>query len=349
MQTDSHHHLTIHDGWRRVLERAGFNLPGLGLLLVLCLTPLFVHDEFILRLLISAMMFAALAVAFDFTAGFINIVNFGFAAFWGMGAYTSGLLVVKLGWSPWLAMPAGAVTAGILGFVLGLLTIRLGGIFASCMTWFVALAMLSAAGNMVDLTSGHAGMTVPLLFETVQNWPYFYLMLAIMIAIYILVTAIIKSNVGMAFKAIGQDIEAAAASGVNAVRYKVMNFTISCALAGLIGGFYAHFIGILTPTVMHTSHTVEVLAMAYIGGRGTIWGPLVSAMIMVPVMEFLKNLMEFRLILYGAMMIFVMIYYPKGMVGIWQTVAGSLGKMRHAGDPEGCPPSLPHEHSNYIK
>ncbi|BBO71668.1 amino acid ABC transporter [Desulfosarcina alkanivorans] len=315
-------------GWRSRLTGIGLNPIGAALLIGLALVPLFVKDEFLLRLLISAMMFGALAVAFDFTAGFINIVNFGFAAFWGMGAYTSGLLVVKLGWSPWMAIPAGALASGVLGVILGLLTIRLGGIFASCMTWFVALAMLSAAGNMVDLTQGHAGMTVPLLFETVQNWPYFYLILAIMLAVYILVTVIIKSNVGMAFRAIGQDTEAAASSGIDAVRYKVMNFTISCLLAGLIGGFYAHFIGILTPTVMHTSHTVEVLAMAYIGGRGTIWGPLVSAMIMVPVMEFMKDLMEYRLILYGALMVFVMTYYPRGMVGIWENIVGYIGKLR---------------------
>lgn len=314
--------------WRARLTGIGLNPLGAALVIALALVPLFVKDEFLLRLLISAMMFGALAVAFDFTAGFINIVNFGFAAFWGMGAYTSGLLVVKLGWSPWLAIPSGALASGILGVILGLLTIRLGGIFASCMTWFVALAMLSAAGNMVDLTQGHAGMTVPLLFETVQNWPYYYLILAIMLAVYILVTVIIKSNVGMAFKAIGQDTEAAASSGIDAVRYKVMNFTISCLLAGLIGGFYAHFIGILTPTVMHTSHTVEVLAMAYIGGRGTIWGPLVSAMIMVPAMEFMKDLMEYRLILYGALMVFVMTYYPKGMVGIWESMVGCLRKAR---------------------
>ena len=218
MKTANYYFETTARDWRTRLAGIGFSPLGLGLLIVLTLVPLFVRDEFLLRLLISAMMFAALAVAFDFTAGFINIVNFGFAAFWGMGAYTSGLLVVKLGWSPWIAMPAGALAAGVLGFILGLLTIRLGGIFASCMTWFVALAMLSAAGNMVDLTKGHAGMTVPLLFETVKNWPYFYLILVIMLAVYILVTVIIKSNVGMAFKAIGQDVEAAASSGIDAVK-----------------------------------------------------------------------------------------------------------------------------------
>lgn len=314
--------------WTTRLSAIGIKPLGLGLLVVFALLPAFLKDEFILRLLISALMFGGLAMAFDFTSGFINIVNFGFAAFWGMGAYTSGLLVVKLGWSPWLAMPAGAVMSGILGFGLGLLTIRLGGIFAACMTWFVALTMMSAAGSWVELTNGHSGMTVPLFFDTLKNWPYFYVVLFMVLGVYILLTCIIKTHVGMAFRAIGQDTEAAASSGVDAVKYKVMNFTISCTIAGLYGGFYSHFIGILTPLVMHTSHTVELLAIAYIGGRGTIWGPLVSAMIMVPVMEFLKDLMEFRLIMYGALMIIVMIYYPKGFVGLWETAKTSIRNKR---------------------
>ncbi|WP_373498483.1 branched-chain amino acid ABC transporter permease [Desulfococcus sp.] len=311
--------------WRNNMNRlssVGISPMGLGLLAVLSLTPVFVKDEFLLRLMISAMMFSGLAMAFDFTGGFINIVNFGFAAFWGMGAYVSGLLLVNFGWSPLATIPAGTILSGILGFGLGLLTIRLGGIFASCMTWFVALAMLSSAGNLADLTGGHAGMTVPLLFDTVQNWPYFYVILGLIIGIYLLLNWIIKSRVGMAFRAIGQDIDAAASSGVDPVKYKVFNFTISCAIAGLLGGFYAHFIGILTPQVMHTSHTVEILAIAYIGGRGSIWGPAVCALFMVPAMEFLKDLMEFRLILYGALMILVMIYYPKGLVGVWETLVG---------------------------
>lgn len=331
---DNHTNATIETLTAR-LGATGIRPTGLALLVLLALVPGFLHDEFMIRLLTSAMMFAALAMAFDFTGGYINIVNFGFAAFWGLGAYGSGLLVTQLGWSPWLAMPMGAVAAGILGFGLGLLTIRLGGIFASCMTWFVALAMMSTAGNMVWLTKGHAGMTVPLLFDTVDNWPYFYVALILMLGVYLLLNGIIKSKVGMAFRAIGQDIEAASSSGIDPVRYKVLNFTISCAIAGLIGGFYSHFVGILTPRVMHTSHTVEILAIAYIGGRGTIWGPLVAALIMVPGMEFLKELMEYRLIMYGALMIAVMIYYPKGLVGVWETVCGLFqrpGREKTVGD-----------------
>ena len=320
METETNHTNKAAATWIQLLEKLGLTPLGAGLLAVIALIPVFITDEFILRLLISALMFAGLAMAFDFTAGFINIVNFGFAAFMGMGAYTSGLLVVKLGWSPLLTIPMGGLMAAVLGFGLGLLTLRLGGIFASCMTWFVALAMMSATGNLVDLTQGYAGITIPLLFKSVTNWPYYYIVLVMVSVIYILLVCITRSHIGLAFRAIGQDLEAAASSGVNATRYKVMNFTISCALAGFLGGFYAHFIGILTPTLMHTSHTVEIMAIAYIGGRGTIWGSFAAALILIPAMEFMKDLLEFRMILYGVMMIVVMIYYPKGLAGLWEKV-----------------------------
>ncbi|GAB6145336.1 branched-chain amino acid ABC transporter permease [Desulfocicer niacini] len=322
METETKNINKATETWTKRLNKVGLSPLGVGLLMIVALIPMFIKDEFILRLLISALMFAGLAMAFDFTAGFINIVNFGFAAFMGMGAYTSGLLVVKLGWSPLVTIPLGGFMAAILGFGLGLLTLRLGGIFASCMTWFVALAMMSTTGNLVDLTQGYAGITIPLLFESVTNWPYYYIILVMVFVIYILLVCITRSHIGLAFRAIGQDLEAAASSGVDATYYKVMNFTVSCALAGFLGAFYAHFIGILTPTLMHTSHTVEIMAIAYIGGRGTIWGSFAAAMIMIPAMEFMKDLLEFRMILYGVMMILVMIYYPKGLAGLW-------GKLTH--------------------
>ncbi|ATW27869.1 branched-chain amino acid ABC transporter permease [Candidatus Formimonas warabiya] len=305
---------------KNCLHKFGITPFGAALLLILAFAPILIQDEFMIRLLISSLMFGALAMSFDFTAGYINICNFGYAAFWGLGAYTSAILADKIGMSPWLGMICGAILAAILGFGLGLLTIRLGGIFASCMTWFVALAMMSVAANWVELTRGNSGMTVKALFDTVENLPYYYVMFAIVILIYLVLTYITKSNVGMAFRAIGQDLEAAASSGINATKYKVLNFTISCGMAGLIGGFYAHYIGVLTPQVMHTSHTVEMMAIAYIGGRGTIWGGLACAMLMIPAMEYLKDLMELRLIMYGALMILVMIFYPKGLAGLWQSL-----------------------------
>ncbi len=116
-----------------------------------------IENEFYIRLLTTALMYGALAMAFDFTSGYINIVNFGFAAFWGLGAYTTGCLAYHLGWNPWQGLPFAVLAAAALGLMLGLLTIRLGGIFAACMTWFVAMAMLSVSSNWVTMTRGPPG------------------------------------------------------------------------------------------------------------------------------------------------------------------------------------------------
>jgi len=313
----------VSDGQLPIFDRLkalGVSPLGAVLLVVLALFPLVVQDEYLLRLLISSMIFGSLAMAFDFTAGFINIVNFGYAAFWGLGAYTSGLLAVKLGLTPWLGIFAGALIAGIVGLGLGILTLRLAGIFASCMAWFVALALMAVASNWVTLTRGNSGLSVPLFFDSPENLPYYYVVFALTIITYAVLTLVTRSRVGLAFKAIGQNLPAAQASGINPTKYRIINFTLSCTLAGLIGGFYAHFVGILGPNVMHTSHTIEVMAIAYVGGRGSIWGGLVSALILIPLMEYLKPFMELRLIMYGALLVFVMLFYPQGLSGIYYGV-----------------------------
>lgn len=312
---------------RNQLQKVGLTPLGVGLLFIIAIAPLVLDDEFITRLLISSLMYGALAMAFDFTTGFINITNFGYAAFWGLGAYTSALVVVKLGLSPWLGLIAGAVVAGVLGLGLGVLTLRLGGIFASCMTWFVALGMMAIAANWVSLTRGNSGLSVPSLFDTTENLPYFVVMFVITVLVYLLLTKITKSHSGLAFRAIGQDLQAAQASGINVTYYKVFNFTISCAIAGLIGGFYAHYVGVITPQVMSTKYTVEMMAIAFVGGRGSIWGGLLAAMILIPTLDQMKDLMEWRQIIYGVLMIVVMIYYPAGLSGIYHVITEKLGKI----------------------
>ena len=122
-----------------------FGLIALVGLLVLPLVPPF-NQEYLIRWLISAAFIASLAVAFDFTAGLINIVNFGFCAIMGVGGYTSAILAERIGLSPWLGMLAGGVTAAILGLVIGMITLRLRGIFAACLAWFFGLAAIAGAG-----------------------------------------------------------------------------------------------------------------------------------------------------------------------------------------------------------
>jgi len=295
---------------------------GLVILAVLPFIPPF-NQEYMVRWLISAALIAAGAIAFDFTAGFINIVNFGFYAILGLGGYTSAILAVNYGLTPWIGVLCGAVTAGLLGLLVGLLTLRLRGIFAAVMAWFVGLALMGLATKMVWLTRGPLGLRTPRLFETASNIPYYYIMLLLMLFIYLVCSWVTSSKVGIAFKAIGQNMDAARTSGINPTYYRILNFTLSCTLAGLLGGFYAHYYGILTPDIMHTAKTVEVLAVAYIGGRGSLWGGAAIAFPFILAMELvrsgLSNLPGLNLIIYGLLLILVMIYYPGGFAQFFDT------------------------------
>lgn len=295
-------------------------LLALVLLAVLPMVPPF-NQEYLLRWMILAAFIGAMAVAFDFTAGFINIVNFGFAAIMGLGGYTSAILAERAGLSPWLGMCAGGLGAGFLGFVIGAITLRLRGIFAACLAWFFGLALMGLATKLVWLTRGPLGMRVDRLFDSGSNLPYYYLILGMMVFIYMVCRWCTRTKMGLAFKAIGQNMEAARTSGINPVFYRLVNFTLSCTLAGILGGFYAHYYGILTPDMMHTSKTVEVLAIAYIGGRGSLWGGVAVAFPFIFAMELLRSslthLPGLNLLLYGLLLILVMIYYPGGFAGFF--------------------------------
>jgi branched-chain amino acid transport system permease protein len=314
----------------RGLNGFGVTRAGLAVLLVVMVLPFIppFNQEHLLRWLISAALIAAQAIAFDFTAGNINIVNFGFAAFVGLGAYTSGLLAVNLGLSPWIGIFVAALPAGVLGFLLGLLTLRLRGIFAAVMAWFVGLALLGITRNLVDITRGPMGLSTPSLLETTSNRPYFFIILGMMLITYLVLKKITNSHYGLAFRAIGQNMEAARACGIDPTRYRVFNFTISCLFAGWLGGFYAHYFGILTPQIMHTSRTVEVLAVAYIGGRGSLWGGALVAFPFIFFMEWLRSnltgLPGLHLVIYGLLLLLVMIYYPGGVAQLYYRLVGRI-------------------------
>ena len=302
-------------------------LLGLIVLLILPLIPPF-NQEYMIRWLVMGTFIAAGAIAFDFTGGYIGIVNFGFHAFVGLGGYTSAILAERIGLSPWLGLVAGGITAGALGFLLGIVTLRLRGIYAAVVAWFVGLALMGLATKLVWLTRGPLGLRVDRLFESPSNLPYYYLIFAIMILVYLITRKVVNSNVGLAFKAIGQNMEAARTSGINPFFFRVSNFTISCTIAGFLGGFYAHYYGILTPELLHTSKTVEVLAVAYLAGRASLWGGIAVGIPFVFFTELLRSslteLPGLSLVFYGLLLVIVMIYYPGGFAKFYDNSTNKI-------------------------
>lgn len=300
------------------LNSFGLSLPLLACVAMLALAPLFVRDEYVLRLLVISLYFGCQAMTFDFTGGFINAVNFGFAAFAGLGAYAASLVAIHTGLGAWAGLLAGALVTGLVGWVTGLLTLPLRGIYVSLMSWFVGMTLMALATAMEEVTRGARGLIVPPIFENATTTAYLYIILGLFMAVYITLRLIIRSPVGLAFRAIGQNYDAAQASGVNPTRYKLLNFTISSACAGLFGGFYAHYVGIVTPDVMSMGYTMEIMALSFIGGSSSLLGGVFAAFLLIPFFDSLKRLMEFRLILYGALLMLVMIFYPAGLAGLFQ-------------------------------
>lgn len=254
----------------------------------------------------------------------------------GLGAYTSDILSTKLGFSPWITIFLAAIPPALVGFLTGILTLRLRGIYAAIMAWFVGLALMGLITKMVWLTEGPLGLNCPLLLKSTSNVPYFYIMLVMFLVVYIVLNKIVQSHAGLAFIAIGQNMDAARTSGINPTFYRVLNFTISCAFAGWIGGFYAHYYGILMPDLLHTSKTVEVLVIGYLGGRFVLWGGAVAAIPFVFVMELVRSstsdMPGVNLIFYGLFLILIMIYYPGGLAHFYENLKAGrntsfLGKL----------------------
>lgn len=307
---------------------------GILFLLVLPLIPPF-NQDYLIRWLIASAIIGAAAISFDFSAGYLGIVNFGYAAFLGLGGYTSAIIANTFGISPFITIFVGGISAAILGVFTGIVSLRLRGMFAICFTWFIGIALMGLCIKWDSLTRGPLGLQCKSFFEGNSSLPYYYLIIGILLLTYIVLGLMIKSNYGLAFRAIGQNMEAAMTSGVHPTKYRVINFTLSCFFAGLIGGFYAHYYGILTPEIMHTSKTVEVLVIAYIGGRGSLWGGIAAAFPFIFALELLRssfsNLPGINLIIYGVFLILIMIYYPGGVA---QFFKGLLERKKRKADSQ---------------
>jgi branched-chain amino acid transport system permease protein len=304
------------DYWELSLSWIKSHFGMLAFWVILGAMPLFISDPYFRHLIVVGLLFGAHAMVSDITIGMMNISNFGYAGFIGLGAYTSALLVIHTGISPFFGMFAALIVSGILGFFTGILTLRLRGLFVAIMAWFVALSLQALAAVLVDLTRGYLGLFVPPLLSTRSILPHFYILFFMVLGIYLTIQWVVNSRIGMAIRSIGQNQDYARASGVDFIRYRLIAFTLSCGFAGLLGAYYGHFVGILTPDVMGTNQTVEVIALNIIGGRGSIWGPLLVGLLSIPAFEFLKSLMEIRLIIYGSLLLAVIILYPSGLAGL---------------------------------
>ncbi len=301
-------------------------LKGTLIAAFLIVLPLVFHENrYLITVFISCLLFGIWGALYDLQIGYAGLINFGFAGFICAGAYGSGLCALHYNISPWLGLLIGGVIAGIIGLITGLITLRLRGIFLGLATWFIAEMLVLTISNTPDYTRGMLGLTVipfpdlfGLSFARTNLLSYYYLLLFLGIIIIGTSTLMVRSKIGLSFKAIREDQVATESLGLNPTKYKLINFITACFFTGVTGAFYAHYIGILTPEhhEFGVPRTVEVLTMAYVGGRGSLWGAIAASFLLIGFQEYFRELAAWRLVFFGLLLICIMLFAPKGLAGL---------------------------------
>jgi branched-chain amino acid transport system permease protein len=281
-----------------------------------------------MNIVILSLLSAVLACSWNLICGYTGIFTFGHQAFFGIGAYVSALLSMKLGLSPWLGLLVGGVAAGLIGLFIGLpcLRLRIAPYIAITTLAFSEIARIVCM-NLVGLTRGELGLwgipefpDIPLWGDLVISFSggdrtaYYYVILIIFFVSLGLIGWMLRSYIGLAFRAIRDEQDAALSLGIDTTRFKLLAFITSSFLAGVAGSFYAHYILILTPTsVFSVGLMTEVIAVTLVGGLGTFWGPVIGAFSLTVLLEYLREFGEYRFMIYGAMLVATIMFMPKGV------------------------------------
>lgn len=275
-------------------------------------------DDYRLHVLVICLNYAILAASWNLVAGYTGQVSFAHAAFAGVGAYTSGILAVHLGFNPWLGLVIGTAVAGLAGFLIGVLCLQMGGIYLSLTTLGFSQILHIVITNEYEITRGTMGLQVPALMSVYSKTAYFYIMLAALIVTLLIIHRIIYSNTGLNFRAVQNDETAAAALGVNVVRVRVMAFTVSSALAGMAGGLFGHYLLLITPQIPSLDQQFLVLAMTVIGGMGSFIGPVIGAFMLNILAEYIRAYGEYHVLVFGLVALLMARFFPNGVVGLYK-------------------------------
>lgn len=258
-----------------------------------------------------------LAMSLNIITGFAGQPTLGHAAFYGIGAYTSALLTAKAGWPFLLALPAAGLMAALVGVLLGLFSVRVREDFLAVTTIGINFVVV-AVFQYVEFFGASMGLSVPkpeLLGVRFGNLEILLLLIVLNVLMYLFMRHLPKSWLGLALGGVRNDEEAAASLGVNSDHYKVFAFGIGTFFAGMTGSVYAHFMGFISSTDFSFPVSIGVLSMAVLGGLGTVSGPLVGAIILTLAPEVFRFVSDYRMLVYGGLLVLMMRFQPQGLVG----------------------------------
>ena len=319
-------------------------------LLILCLLPAFWGgNPHVMHILIMCLIWAVVATAWDLVIGYGGIFSVGQIAFFAIGAYTSALMTktgvntLGIGMSPWLGIFMAGIIAGLVGFLISLPCLRLKGAYIALVTFALheTLPPLVRAGQPIGTGGVGSLVGIPPLqlgsyvFSPMERVPSYWIVLCIFFILMFVIYKIINSRFGLAFIALRDDEPFARSLGVNMYRSQVTLFTISAFITGIVGGFYAHYLGTISHGILGLDIFVLVLVMVIVGGMGRFPGAAIAAFIFTFANELLRPLEGFRAIILGAIIIVVVILSPQGLMGIPNLVKSYIKKRRNLAEELG--------------
>jgi branched-chain amino acid transport system permease protein len=286
-----------------------------AVLVVALLVPAFLQTYW-LHVMIIAYFYAVLSSSWSLLAGYAGQFSFGHVAFTAIGAYTAGMLGKHFGWPPLAGIVLGVAVAGLIGVGIGALVLRFKPAYLALFTIAFSEIMRLLIRGETQLTRGDHGLHLePLLgANIISRIPYYYLMLGILVACLAFMYWLVSSRIGIFLRAIREDEQAAAARGVDVVRYKVMAFAITSMIAGLAGAFYGHYVTIVSPNMMVLSQMGLVMAMAIIGGVENLIAAAIGGVLIQVSLELLREFGSWRLVIFGGLLMIILRFARNGLL-----------------------------------
>ncbi len=309
------------------------------LLGVLFALPSVITDRYFQHIMVLSCIYIILASSWNLLAGYSGLLNLGHAAFYGIAAYSSALLVIHTGLSPWLGIFVGASISALFGVGLGIPALRLSGPYLAIVTIGFSEIIRLVSMNWVGLTRGSLGLSeIPPLtpirfsqnlkveFITEQN-AYYVILICTILTLFV-TRKLVKSKFGLTLESMREEEDGAESIGINTSQYKLVIFMISAFLAGFAGGLYAHYVRLLSPETLGLHETFTVLTMVAVGGIGTFVGPIIGAVFLTVLSEALRFFeeainLDIRMVVYGALLMITILFMQKGIVGVYYSLFGS--------------------------
>ncbi len=295
---------------------------------ILVILPWLFPGDLYRHILIVSIIHSLLALSLNLCTGFVGQLSLGHNGFMAIGAYTASLMALNLGTSFWIGLIGACLAGFIMGLIVGLPTLRVSGIYLGMVTLGMAEIIRLLALNL-DFTRGPMGLTgIPAITffgkPLFHLWSIYYVAAGILFLAIIFITHIVDSRIGDAFQAIRIDELAARAMGIPAGYYKVLAFGLSGALAGIAGAFYAHYLTFISPSAFGTDLAILILMMIVVGGLASIPGSLLGAVLLTVIPEIFRFVADYRLVIYGIVLVGMMVFRPQGILGQHRHLLSSI-------------------------